>query len=137
MECTFGYYVEDGPQTPSTAAFDEVWRTTDDLVAAGQAGYSWFWGPGPNLDTWESYNQAPGGDRQVRYYDKSRMEITNPGGDPGSIWYVTNGLLTVELVTGRMQTGYSSWDQHAAAHVPVAGDPLNNPGTPTYATFAA
>ena len=41
----------------------------------------------------------------MRYYDKSRMEINNPGGDPNNIYYVTNGLLTVELVTGKLKRG--------------------------------
>ncbi|MEZ4569678.1 MAG: hypothetical protein R2849_04990 [Thermomicrobiales bacterium] len=42
---------------------------------------------------------------RVQYYDKARMEITNPGSDSDSIWYVTNGLLVVKLVTGKMQVG--------------------------------
>ncbi|RIK43483.1 MAG: hypothetical protein DCC58_09570 [Chloroflexi bacterium] len=143
MDCEFAYFIEEPivePEptatVPDGAAFDAVWATTDALVAGGGAGYSWFWGPTVNLDTWESYAESPNGARQVRYYDKSRMEITNPDGDSSSIWYVTNGLLTVELVTGRMQTGNSRWEQRPPAQVKVAGDPTNNPGTPTYATFA-
>ena len=66
----------------------------------------------------------------MRYYDKSRMEINNPGGDQSSIYYVTNGLLTEELVTGRMQMGDSEFDQHAPSTQLVAGDPSANPGTP-------
>ncbi|MEZ4572086.1 MAG: hypothetical protein R2849_17530 [Thermomicrobiales bacterium] len=52
-----------------------------------------------------SYADSPGGSRQVQYFDKSRMEINDPGGDTEELWYVTNGLLVVELMTGRMQTG--------------------------------
>ena len=43
--------------------------------------------------------------RLVQYFDKTRMEITDPNGDQNSIWYVTNGLLVVELMSGRMQIG--------------------------------
>ena len=41
----------------------------------------------------------------MQYFDKSRMEINNPDGDKTSPFYVTNGLLTVELITGKMQVG--------------------------------
>src|SRR4029078_3471100 len=49
----------------------------------------------------------------------------------------TNGLLTVELVTGQLKRGDAPTDveQHAPATQLVAGDPVNNPGTPSYATF--
>ncbi|MEZ4568871.1 MAG: hypothetical protein R2849_00770 [Thermomicrobiales bacterium] len=72
--------------------------------------------------------------RQVQYYDKSRMEITDPTVDPNSIWYVTNGLLATELITGRMQLGNNRFDDRAPANVNVAGD-ANDPNGPTYATF--
>jgi hypothetical protein len=39
----------------------------------------------------EPYADAPGGKRAVLYFDKTRMEITNPEADPSSPWYVTNG----------------------------------------------
>jgi hypothetical protein len=32
----------------------------------------------------EAYAQSPSGRRAVQYFDKSRMEITDPGGDPNS-----------------------------------------------------
>jgi hypothetical protein len=41
----------------------------------------------------------------VQYFDKSRMEINNPNGDKNSPFYVTNGLLTVELMSGKIQVG--------------------------------
>ncbi len=62
------------------------------------------------------------------------MEITHPDGDPNSIWYVTNGLLAEELITGRMQVGDSSFEQRSPADVNIAGD-ANDPNGPTYATF--
>jgi sugar lactone lactonase YvrE len=72
----------------------------------------------------------------VQYFDKARMEITNPAGDTGSIWYVTNGLLVVELISGRMQVGDNSFQQRSAASVNVAGD-ADDPTGPTYATFGS
>jgi hypothetical protein len=117
------------------AAFDAVWAVTDAEVLAGGASYSWFWGPMEHDERWEPYAESPGGQRAVRYYDKSRMEISNPAGDPNSIWYVTNGLLTTELVTGRVQLGNGTHEQHEPSEQLVAGDPTNNPGTPSYATF--
>ena len=86
-------------------AFDGVWGSTDAAVANGQANYGWFWGPVNLLQTVEVYISDHGDEREVRYYDKSRMEINNPGGDPSNIYYVTNGLLTVELVTGQLKRG--------------------------------
>src|SRR5690606_19891001 len=76
-----------------------------------------------------------GGTREVQYFDKSRMEITNPGGDPSSPWYVTNGLLVVELVTGKLQLGDATFEQHNPAQGNVAGD-QDDPTGPTYATIA-
>jgi hypothetical protein len=72
----------------------------------------------------------------VQYFDKARMELTNPDTDPSSIWYVTNGLLVVELVTGRMQIGDVGFQLRRPAQVNVAGDP-DDPDGPTYATFGS
>ena len=119
-------------------AFDNVWSTTDQAVANGTASYSWFWGPQVRAQRFETYLDSPGQQREVRYYDKSRMEINNPAGDPNNIYYVTNGLLTVELVTGQLKRGDApnAVEQHQPATQRVAGDPENNPGTPSYAAFA-
>src|SRR4051794_28083936 len=82
------------------AAFQRVWTRTDQLVANGQAGRSWFWGPQPRTATQEQWLEAPGGTRLVQYFDKSRMEINDPNADPNGAFFVTNGLLTVELISG-------------------------------------
>ncbi|RIK38528.1 MAG: hypothetical protein DCC58_16540 [Chloroflexi bacterium] len=63
------------------------------------------------------------------------MEINDPNGNRNTIWYVTNGLLTVELVSGKMKTGDNSDQQRAPSSQLVAGDPQGNPGTPSYAAF--
>ncbi len=115
-------------------AFRQVWERSDKAVAEGRAVRTWLWGPQPNATQRESYADGPGGVRLVQYFDKSRMEITNSASDKASRWYVTNGLLTVELVKGRAQVGDNAFQPRSASSVPVGGDP-NNPG-PTYASFA-
>jgi hypothetical protein len=95
-----------------------------------------MWGPdgfsGPML---EAMLESPGGARLVQYFDKSRMEITtSPDVDPASAWYVTNGLLAKELVSGQLQLGLDTFETRAPALVNVAGD-AGDPNGPTYATF--
>lgn len=92
----------------------------------GEALASNFWGPTVTGSVSEPYREASSGQRQVQYFDKGRMELTDPAGGT-----VTNGLLANELITGQMQAGDSTFMPRAAAAIPVAGDP-DNPG-PTYA----
>jgi len=70
------------------------------------------------------------GQRLVQYFDKARMELTNP-----TTGTVTNGLLATELITGKLQLGDNSFQQLQPASVPIAGDP-DNIG-PTYASINA
>lgn len=124
--------------TPDFAdpAFQKVWDRTDSLVASLQTTRTWYWGPFGFFSTHESYSESPSGQRSVQYFDKSRMEINNPDADPSSQWYVTNGLLVKELVSGRMQVGNNQFVTRQSAQVTVAGDPLaDNPNAPTYASF--
>src|SRR5690349_24814549 len=88
-------------------AFAQVWTRTDQLVVSGQAGRSWMWGPQPRTATQEQWLVGAGGQRLVQYFDKSRMEINDPQADPTDPFFVTNGLLTVELISGNMQIGPS------------------------------
>jgi subtilisin family serine protease len=122
---------------PAGDAFTRTWQRTDQPVADGAVSRTWMWGPAPFSATLpEAYDESPGGQRDVIYYDKSRMEITNPSGDQNSIWYVTNGLLARELISGQRQVGNARFETHAPAQVNVAGDPDDTAG-PTYATFGA
>ena len=137
--CTLNVWQGGGDQPPvarpSDSNFQNTWQRTDKPVADGQAVRSWMWGPQPNTQVvWESYDQAPGGQRAVQYYDKSRMEITNPDGDSNSVWFVTNGLLATELISGQMQLGDNRFEDRGPARVNVAGD-ANDPNGPTYASF--
>ena len=115
--------------------FFNTWSQTDQPVAAGKANRTWMWGPAANTSGMpERYAESPSGQRLVQYFDKTRMEITHPDGDASSIWYVTNGLLAKEMITGQLQLGDNSFESHAPAQVNVAGD-ANDPNGPTYATF--
>jgi len=99
---------------------------------AGEAVTPNFWGPlslardvAP-----EPYTEGTGGTRVVQYFDKARMELTNPSTNA-----VTNGLLAKELITGQLQLGDNTFSQGSPAGIPVAGDP-DNLG-PTYASINA
>jgi len=118
-------------------AFDRTFRRTDQLVNEGKVKRTYFWGPGPNTPgLLEQYNQAPGGGRQrlVQYFDKSRMEINNPQGDQNNAFFVTNGLLTVELISGRIQVGDEDFTNYRAACIPMSGD-FGDTMAPTYFAF--
>lgn len=131
-----------GVAAPAAAAiqtanvyFYNTWAQTDQPVAAGKVNRTWMWGPTANTTALsEPYVESPGGQRQVQYFDKTRMEITHPDGDASSIWYVTNGLLAKEMITGQLQLGDNKFQSYAPAQVNVAGD-ANDPNGPTYATF--
>ncbi len=115
-------------------AWDRTWSREDQPVVSGAAQRTWVWGPSAFATTVEPYDNAPNGERAVRYYDKSRMEITVPYGDQSTRWYVTNGLLANELITGQMQLGDSHFVDKGPANIPVAGDPDDTSG-PTYAAL--
>jgi len=110
--------------TFATPAFQQQWQS-------GEAAIPNFWGPLPTAHDGqrEPYKEAPSGQRLVQYFDKTRMELTN-----GSSGIVTNGLLTVELKTGRVQLGDDTFDQRTPARVNIAGDPGDN--GPTYADLS-
>lgn len=113
----------------------ETWARTDQPVAEGATVRTWVWGPAPlTTGMSEPYAESPDGQRLVQYFDKSRMEITIPTNDQGSPWYVTNGLLVVELVTGLMRIGDHVVEERGSAHLNVAGDP-DDPNGVTYAAL--
>src|SRR5689334_16806784 len=87
------------PDSPNPV-FQRVWARADYPVQQGAAPRSWLWGPRANANIKEPDVDSPGGQREVQYYDKARMEINDPNADRNSPWYVTNGLLVVELISG-------------------------------------
>jgi hypothetical protein len=114
--------------------FLRTWERTDHPVASGDATRTWMWGPGGYSDAFfEEYADAPGGERLVQYFDKTRMEITDPDVNQYDIWRVTNGLLAYELITGNVQVGDATFKQRQPADTQIAGDA--HPDSPTYATF--
>ncbi|MCO5177636.1 MAG: superoxide dismutase family protein [Thermomicrobiales bacterium] len=136
---TRAYHEGDGTQHPfADPAFEATWNRTDATVTPnGDA--TWLWGPSPYTEGMqEEYAEAPGGQRLVQYFDKSRMEINNPDGDTESVWFVTNGLLVVEMVEGWYQTGDATFDETPdPAAINIAGDPAGDEGFgPTYADIA-
>jgi len=118
-------------------AFALVWGRTDDPILKGLVSRSWMWGDRPNGFALlrESYD---GRQRLVQYHDKSRMEINNPNGNRADLFFVTNGLLVREMISGDLQMGDAVFNTKTPADIPVAGDPNSsgqNPNAPTYASF--
>ncbi|GEM_PF-2245442 len=115
-------------------AFRALWRRTDDLA---QGRRSYLWGP-IDRQTYviarEPYAEAPGGSRLVEYFDKTRMERTDPAASRAAPGFVTNGLLATEMITGRLQLGDKTFQTFSPATVTIAGD-ASDPDGPTYATF--
>ncbi|HUG14830.1 MAG TPA: Ig-like domain-containing protein [Thermomicrobiales bacterium] len=120
---------------PGNAPFLSVWDRTDGPVAELLTPRTWMWGPDANTGLrWEPYLESGQPGRVTQMFDKSRMEITHPDAVDDGLWYVTNGLLVVELISGRMQIGDDVFLQLDPATVNVAGD-SDDPNGPTYATF--
>lgn len=118
--------------------FRELWERTDLPLAANLPGLrprSWIWGPHPLASEREPYAEGLEGSRLVQYFDKGRMEISHPDA-PRDRWYVTSGLLAVEMIEGRLQIGESAFAEREPADEAVAGDPSEaNPAAPTYRSF--
>lgn len=119
----------------SDAAFLHKWERTDRPVLLGRVSRPWVWGPVSFAAAHEPYAEGRNGVRDVQYFDKTRMEINDPRADPTNRFFVTNGLLVVELVSGRIQIGNDQFEpQRSPAQIPVAGD-ANSPSALTYASF--
>ncbi len=106
----------------------------DRPIDAGATARSWLWGPNRWAAERETYSDAAEASRPVFYYDKARIEVTDPNRAPGDPAYFTNGLLVTEMASGRMQYGDQIFVGRAPAAVPVAGDSTSTVG-PTYASF--
>ena len=116
-------------------AFQRVWTRTDKPVADKSVVRSWYWGPSPGENKIEKYIEGEGGTRKVQYFDKSRMEINDPKKNQNDPFFVTNGLLTIELVSGKMQVGNTQYETRYSANIPLASD-NDDLNAPTYASFA-
>jgi hypothetical protein len=127
-------YPIDEPLDFADPAFLARGERTERPVDEGRVDRTWMWGPGPfTAGLMEAYSDSPGGERLVQYFDKARMEINHPENDPNELWYVTNGLLVVEMIDGKFQIGDDEFDwSPAPADIPIAGD-LHDLFGPTYA----
>jgi hypothetical protein len=116
--------------------FYDVWERTDYPVEQLETARTWIWGPGPISGALqEEYAEAGDGERLVQYFDKSRMEWpVDDTADPASDWFITQGLLATELMTGELQLGDDEFEQHDPADIPAAGDWEGESG-PTYAAM--
>ncbi len=121
---------------PPEAGFTRVWAHTDWPLAAGLVSRSWVWGPAPFDTRDEPYSEGAGGVRRVQYYDKTRMEINDPASPVISPFYISNGLLVVEMVSGQVQVGKTQYESRAPSQEPVVGDARAvNPDAPSYAAM--
>lgn len=127
-----------GP-TFNDPSFETTWTRVDKAVqdgATNSRGYTWGpVAPGAENIVTETYDGKP---RKVQYFDKARMEVNNPAGNPNDLFYVTTGLLVKELVTGYRQNGNNTFTPLPPSQVQIAGD-TNEGGSnaiaPTYASF--
>jgi hypothetical protein len=116
--------------------FQRTWARADLPVITGTVKRSWLYGPEPFFTSYEPYGESPNGQRLVQYFDKARMEITNPTLNRNNQYFVTNGLLVKEMILGTLQLGDDTYGtRYPAFAVPVAGDPVGNEEAPTYASF--
>ena len=117
----------------SDPAFAQLWGHTDAPVAGGLVARSWIWGSQQHgfASVLENYD---GKQRLVQYHDKARMEVNNPNLDRANPFFVSNGLLVREMISGQLQVGDSSFVAKQPANVAVTGDPTN-PKAPTYNSF--
>ncbi len=123
-----------GPASAATGFANPAFQTQ---WTAGEAITPNFWGPlqlardGQNEPYVEGkLADGTSGMRLVQYFDKGRMELTNP-----ATGTVTSGLLATELISGKLQAGDNTFQQLQPAAIPIAGDP-DNIG-PTYASIGA
>jgi outer membrane protein assembly factor BamB len=131
--------------SPGNEHFQRTWARHDLPVQQGAVNRTWMWGPSaftsPVVEHYEQVYQAERNERVVQYFDKARMEITSPFNDPNDPWYVTNGLLVVEMMTGQVQIADDQFVAREPAGINIAGDSASitgeeRPLTPTYATLA-
>jgi hypothetical protein len=122
------------PRSFADSAMLATWNRTDKAVNDGYLSRSWVWGYARTTGFREPYG---GGTRLVQYFDKARMELNNPSGDRTSLWFVTNGLLVVEMIGGRLQLGDHDFQQRQPSDEVLAGDPRShNPNVPGYGSLA-
>ncbi|MEO5951902.1 MAG: lamin tail domain-containing protein, partial [Chloroflexia bacterium] len=115
-------------------AFETLWNRTDGLVASGAIQRPWIWGPVPGKTLEEPFVGLPGNTHLVQFFDKGRMEINDPSVDPIDPFFITNGRLAVELISGKIQSGLDTYQDRGTAQINLASD-ADDPTAPTYGSF--
>lgn len=115
-------------------AFQAAWERTDGPVALGAVQRGWVWGPAPGRTITETFEGIPGNSHLVQYFDKGRMEINDPNSDKNDPFFVTNGLLSEELISGLQQTGVTGYTFRGPAPINLASD-ADDLSAPTYQSF--
>jgi hypothetical protein len=119
------------------AAIGDLWRKVDGAVGQNQTTRTWLYGPDVDRAMTENYSESPADKRNVWYFDKARLEISQPDADSTADWYVTSGLLPKEMMSNKIQVGNNNFmTGPGPANVVIAGDVTNNPNAPTYQTFS-
>ncbi|MGI8691232.1 MAG: hypothetical protein ACR2M3_21845 [Thermomicrobiales bacterium] len=115
------------PAMNASAATEFCNSTFKAAYSLGESIAPNFWGPLEHASDCrtQDYTDTPGGQRDVQYFDKARMEITRG--------QLTFGLLATEMVTGRIQVGDRDFINQDPSTTPVAGD--EDGGGPSYATI--
>src|SRR5690606_10074256 len=97
-------------------AIQDTWERTDLPIAKRIVTRGWVWGPEALSTVMTLPTTDPAmPDRHVQYFDKGRIELFFAGtnADGAAIHpEIRNGLLASELITGRIQTGPTDYEQH-------------------------
>ncbi len=131
LSAAFAALPPTAPPRITEPAFQQLWARQDRPVATRGSQRSWTWGPQPLTPTLPR-STLPDDMGRFQYFDKARMEINDPAANPNDPWYVTTGLLPVELMTGDYQqtAGLTGAHRDGPARLAAVGDPGN---FPTYA----
>ncbi len=123
------------PPTFADPAFQTVWDRYDRPVFYGEASRSYTWGAQVSGGFHETYEQGPQGSHLVQYFEKSRMEINDPAGDPNRPFFVTQGLLARDMIYGQIQQGDGTFQKVEPAPIPFGDLDDTAETSPTYASF--
>jgi len=107
--------------------FENLWA--EQSAAAGSLD---LWGSEPLLWRAEPYADSPDGRRTVQYFDRGRMELTPT---PNGGTEVTEGLLALELTTGKIQLGSKLLEYKDPPNVDIDSGSADS-SVPTYAGLA-
>lgn len=120
---------------PVPPAIGALWQQADGPVMRQEEHRAWLLGPGAVAAATEHDSSSPIGVRQEVYFDKARLDISDPSVPVDSPWYAVGAQLVTEMLAGSIQVGSHDWIPLAPANIAAAGDPLQ-PGAITYATLA-